>query len=303
MSTETGSHKDTGGPSKLTAALLKLQGYQSRLQRGLEPGWSIFFKLAPWGTIIALVLAIKTDRGVERSAHAILESQSRIDSLMPTVDRIAQSVSTQYLDTFPGNMKDIFDVVNSSKTRLQVMCDFPAYGAFSEPALFDQLKTAYMTATVDRTVKLDMVAYNDELMERYTRKQFGSIPYIDLVVRPDFTKWREHNKLKWPMTETEFYRNLTRIQDETIDFLRTQCHSDFMSVDSSLPFFAWVADSKVAVISFWAMRGKTVAELTFRTSDPQMIVAVERVIHSVKLSQIALQEARSDSMADHFKHP
>jgi hypothetical protein len=267
--------------SKFLRALRLIHEHEQRLVNKLNPAWSILLRLAPWGTIVALILAIKTDVGVHQAARQVDVTLRLVDSIAPELESISQAISTQYLDSFPGNMEDIIEVIESADVHLTVMCDMPAYGAYSAPGHFKSMKSAYMDA-YNRKVKIQLIHYSDSLMNLFTRAQLQGRPFVDRLSDTTFRVWAHENQFPIPMSEGQFFERLDTIQAHTIAHFENQCGTERKTVSAPLPFFAWIADGKVAVISFWGVQGASVAELTFRTTDPKMIDAVYRVIRTVK---------------------
>src|ERR1051325_10025570 len=67
---------------------------------------------------------------------------TELDKTVQRLENIQDGLSTRYLGNYPAFFRQIVKVVGSAQKNLVIVCDFPAYGSFSEPSTFEDYSYA-----------------------------------------------------------------------------------------------------------------------------------------------------------------
>jgi len=71
-----------------------------------------------------------------------------LDGAVTRIEKLQQGLSTQYLGEYPVFFPRIAKVVAGAQRNLIIACDFPAYGALSQPLTAEDYFHAIRTPTI-----------------------------------------------------------------------------------------------------------------------------------------------------------
>lgn len=194
-------------------------------------------------------------------------------SLHDTANRmtaIQDGLSTQYLGGYPAFFPKIVRVVNSAQRNLVIVCDFPAYGSFSEPSTaedyFHAIRKRRQFANLDVTF-LKPIAQDQLLNTLFgvdkwsnwqddNEKRAKVLQFLKLHGRsPDAVK-----------TRNDLLQVLRQVNDEAVrDVFLNRANQKPIDI----PIYFWIADCHDAVFTI-ASPGDGV-EQGFYTSDKSLI--------------------------------
>jgi hypothetical protein len=201
------------------------------------------------------------------------------------VQDISKGVSTRFIGLFPKNMDGITSIVKKTDHHLDIMVDFAAYGAYSNPVGFE----AYLSALKDiysRNPKAEIrvIIYGDKPAAASTASQFALEEEekfkTEILPSATFdTFFRRHAYPPGrPSTKREFQEALKYYQDE---YRHVLCDTGvkIRTVDTDLMFFLWLEDNEEAAFSFQD-KGKQ-RELTMRTVDGNLINPMHELFRGI----------------------
>jgi len=217
-------------------------------------------------SVVACALAIMT----ERKVRGILES-----------------VSTKYVGKFPANMDEIIKLISSTKRRLIIMCDVPAYGHFSNPLGFAKYNLAIRNLlTSQMKPKITLITYNHDKRIGNSKNQFSDVSsYEQLIDRDTFKNYfdfhKDNKNIKPPEESTkQGFSNWLEEKHSTFlnDIAKIGVEVYESSVD--LRLFVWISDDS-AIFSFYNF-GNDIREVSFRTNDQPLIEILRVIADSAK---------------------
>jgi hypothetical protein len=73
------------------------------------------------------------------------------------LDLIRDNLSTRYIGPFPDHMRAIVDGVRGAQRSIRIMCDAPAYAAYSTPQLYAEYKSALYAQRAKNTLLMTVI--------------------------------------------------------------------------------------------------------------------------------------------------
>ncbi len=195
-----------------------------------------FERIAPLASGITLLAALVT---VIQLGLAIVSARD--------TQRIAESVSTRFIDNFPRNIPALVKLVETARDTIVICADYAGYGEFSNREGFEDYRHA-LTKAVAAKVKVNMFLYDEAAMREALKRQF-----------PDEVD---------SFFQKEIDRELAiRNEFKNSGITITDVHTD-------LPVFLWLVDGREAIFSFHVFRsapGDSFREAAFRTLDARFV--------------------------------
>jgi len=194
--------------------------------------------------------------------------------------QVRETLSTRYLGKFPEFLPQIVDTVQSSHDRLTIFCDFPGYGAFSDPAN----QTRYIHAIEEKRLKphfsVDLTCMDYEHRHAYVNEQFASKEWDvwdrDPQKRKRVAEFCDAHGIPRKSIQTRA-ELITAIEGVGLETLRHTFLNSAHEVPEKLPIYFWMADDrKSAIFSIPAVSTGAV-EYGFATSDRDLMNALLEV--------------------------
>lgn len=221
---------------------------------------------------------------------------------------VVEEMSTQYIGTFPDNMKQIIDVIDNTKQELRIIVDFTAYGQYSAPKAFLDYFNSLTRIFQDETKKVRIISYRTSRMDRELAKQMPELPprtnegLTNLLAKiipyfvessndkleeefspdgsPSLRQLKENmnGKDSWvPRDEKELHQMLFKFDKLFADSLESRRDTpqkrelkNRFYMKRWTPFFIWVGDDRKAVFAF-NNATENEREISFQTSDGRII--------------------------------
>ncbi len=227
-----------------------------------------FFKGTDWrrtGEEIAALLAITL-----AYVHA-KHLRDQIDRL----EEVRRALPTQHLGKFPDYMSKIVDIVRSAQKEVVILCDFPAYGALSNPDAFLQYRHAIEERAAGG-VTIEVACLNDGLR--------AAAIETELEKTADWKSWRRKPK-NFEHLQKLLIRHGRHNKPDSVDredIARLLCIDDKRTLDETfgsahrcalgtpVPLYLWLVDGSQAVFAIPSFKQRSI-EHGFYTMDPRLI--------------------------------
>jgi hypothetical protein len=190
---------------------------------------------------------------------------------------LAEVMSTQFVGSFPKNLRDVTRVVAEAKRDLHVMVDFVGYGIYSAHAEYCNYVREIEDALA-RGVSVKLVIYDDHLSEQEGRTQIpdGEEAFRNECKADRFREYFEANRgVERPTSSAGLRAILQKRQRHDMDSLVSKGACVRIHPDRSA-FFLWLRDDEQAVFAFRSI-GNTERGLSFKTSDGNLVRQFEDI--------------------------
>lgn len=234
--------------------------------------WKKFFEVTGWVVgLAALVIGFVHVLEIRSTAHELGQLQTSLSSDLGTVK---SSLSTRYAGRFPDFMDDVVATVKSAQHELNILCDVPSYGDFSDPhraLLLRQL----IEQKIQAGVKVQVICLSKQRRVAGLHAQFDR-PGIEKALSSSEGKAPLLKYLgilddsRHPLTYENFLAGVEANDEVAIS--QTYRGADVVQVDTDIPMFFWIADGKSGVMAVQTLGAKD--EYGFRTSDQALIIAL-----------------------------
>ena len=189
--------------------------------------------------------------------------------------------ATKYVGTFPDNMKEIIQLIDSTKKELLIAVDFPSYGSFSAPEMNDMYQQAIINLAKNKDVKLILVIYNDEKAREASRIQFNHIDWGELKNSKSFKKFNEYYAgLPNPESMEELIQRFIDLDKKFIKSLEEKRSEIISHTKINLPAYFWISDNEKAIFSFYNLEGQS-SEVSFYTKDFKLISVLKTIFYRI----------------------
>lgn len=209
---------------------------------------------------------------------------------------VQSSISTQYLGEFPRFLKDIVDLVKDARHSLVIFCDYPGYGAFSDPPMALEYQQAIQRQK-QANVNIDFTCLDAKTRKKNISDQFGGQDWVDWA-----TDEEKRNKVLRFLRD----RNHPNPQNATITELIDYLHAlDQRLLDEPhlkhakeivlhMPIYFWIADKQKAIFTIPTV-GRSF-EHGFLTSDHALIQALLEMYERYKKASTAALPAATPEL-------
>lgn len=178
--------------------------------------------------------------------------------------KIIQNISTRHVGDFPYNIENINDLLESSKKSALVVCDFPAYGIYSNPNEFKRYRRSIEKLSNEDKVAVTLVTYSPEMRMKKFLDQFDIIDTIQLKDSIKFQDYRKKEKDKIERFEKQFCTSSLHTFEDLFWEFEIQCNEVekrilqneaegnviFEVNEEILNIYFWLVDGKKSVFSF-----------------------------------------------------
>jgi hypothetical protein len=173
---------------------------------------------------------------------------------------LQHQMSTRRLDEAPHFMDDIVDLLGKPGGEILIFCDFPAYGAISNPDEYKSYLRKVCERSEDETVK--MISLDDE-----PRQKLAAESYRDAPTAKRKAGYR---------TEASY---LEAVREKNFEAEETQfAHVERHKTSLVMPLYFWVV-GREAIFSLRRYAGDRMVEVGFKTSDRPLIDAFRDIFN------------------------
>lgn len=224
--------------------------------------------------------AKSTIRNLEHVSDGLTTTTDNVDDLREelanSTEDLKTQLSTRRVGVFPSFVPKIVELLDSANERVMIFCDFPAYGDFSSSR-----SREYAAAVGKNAGKISLLCLSEDERKKLLSRQI-----------PD-KKWaswrREHAKelrafLKRLGTNPSYGLRIKR--DDLMKILNQR---DTQALDREfkqatvhetpqvMPLYFWIADGEKAILSLAPLVKASALEVGFRTTDSDLIEALEDI--------------------------
>lgn len=237
-----------------------------------------------FAAIVALVLALIQFRDAKEHKRDLSKQMTKLEQQTVGLQAIRQSLSTRYLGLFPQYLAELAELVRQARQEIRILCDYPAYGCFSDAKAF----LAYRRAIEDKIndgVKVYLLCYNEEKRSQFNDEQFpqGGTEWSawkskkenHARLEPLFQDYRKLAGLTISsvdeLDETDFKKLVLAADRKMLDETLAKA-TNTTEIETFIPIFFWLIDGREAVFSIASLSGE-VSEHGFRTVSNDFIIA------------------------------
>ena len=170
---------------------------------------------------------------------------------------------------FPMNLNSLMDLMDSTQSELEIVCDFVGYAMYSNVSGFQRYFDALERA-VKRGVKVRLLLYGLDVGRQAIGKQLPPSDYprerSSTSCAEYFQHWHEGRAC--PDSYNEFRDTLLRDEEELIAKLQGV---EVRVMDHSLVTFVWIADQTRGCIFSFRNDGDDEGGMTFQSHDGEIV--------------------------------
>jgi hypothetical protein len=231
--------------------------------------------LSDWRNTLEEALAIAAITWAYIHARHLKQHTNHLKEQLDRLEEVRQSLPTQHLSKFPDYIEDIVRHIKNARKEVVIVCDYPAYGVFSNANEF----LAYTHAIEDRAsrgVRISLTCLDE--------------PQRHIKTEEEFAKSEEWNKwLAEPTNVERAHHLLSRYRSHTVpasvtrdEIVELLGHEDkrvladtFATAEVSLlgagvPLYFWLIDGSYAVFAIPSYHERAL-EHGFYTQEPRLI--------------------------------
>jgi hypothetical protein len=229
---------------------------------GTVAAWA-FAKGHVWDSVGLLALAV--------GILALFRAERLYGKLADRLEDLERGQSTKNLGSFPNFIPDIVALMKRTRNELRVLCDFPAYGMFSDWERHKQYKGAIEALGG----KVHFMCLNSVARRELHAEQFAGIDWPgDQEFAAKITAMRS-----WagPIRDAAEFGN--KLLDRDLSLLDTpewRTFAERMETGESLPIYFWISDGREAIFSF-PVASDDGFEFAFHTRDSAIIEALRSI--------------------------
>ncbi|MEW6130920.1 MAG: hypothetical protein AB1757_28070 [Acidobacteriota bacterium] len=231
--------------------------------------------------VLAFVVGIWHLREIRQVISEARNQTSEAKSHTTALDEVRRSLSTRYIGQFPEYFPEVVAFLEHAKREIEIFCDYPAYGSFSDPINW----LAYRQA-LERKIQQEEVRVNITCLNETSRNK----SVIEQFFKPAQT-WEEWKQDSGNAKRLEKYLSLhggaPGFEDLTREYFLEMLKKDekrtlevvlagakIREIDSYVPLYFWIVDRNSAVFAIPSFSERAI-EYGFSTTDQKLISAFE----------------------------
>ena len=199
---------------------------------------------------------------------------TKLGALVETTRAIVDTSSTRYLEHFPHYLSRIAEFLAKATSRIDILCDFPAYGRFSSIQAFIDYKTVLERKQVEDDFTINLTCLSPTYRRQALTQQFSSsfsgvrsapfLKQLDVFLR-DYGNQTDNSE----NIGLERFADLAETANMAMvtDALHRR---NFVEVDQPIHIFFWMIDQREAIFSI-VNRSEKGLEHGFFTRDDRLI--------------------------------
>lgn len=217
-----------------------------------------------------------------------------------TLKSVSESLSTQYLGTFPAHLPKIADLVNDASRTLTIFCDFPAYGAFSAPNTHRKYQQAIADGLYEKSdLKIEFICLTPNKRHEMLDQQFAPPEWEGWKKDPENKNRLERFCSYWPPPNGKSVETMSQedfkecFESCNVDALEDRERFKHPRVtleprDIHMSVYFWIRDNTAAGFSIPSFAGTekpgfhTADSNSFYTTDSNLIQALNSIFKRYK---------------------
>lgn len=201
------------------------------------------------------------------------------------VEQMRELLSTHLNTNYIGEFPDFFETsicqcINRAEKEVFIACDFPAYGSFSKPEIYEKYLELLKNKR-SKGVEVKVIMLNEKGRKELNALQFAQSEeqWKSLQENKSFIDKLEKFRLRSSrkiINQKDFFEALTKHQNFAATNLITKYADTVTELSSIMPIYIWIADEKNAVFSIPTF-GEYSVEHGFETKDKNLIKALRSI--------------------------
>lgn len=253
--------------------------------------------LAPYLSMVSVVFAIaaillaskQTSRLSSLISDAKSSSVAHAQRLGDILDVIDDSLSTKYIGEFPVYCGEICRIIESATHSIDIVCDVPGYGQFSNPDAWVEYKSILERKIASTNLVVRIVTLNKAerktLYKNYfpTSNEMWAKKLEDSHFRNNVISFSQRYMNNKPLSNITWNEFLEVNEDEQNTFLEHNLrHAQKGDIDTirEIPIYSWIVDSRIAIFVIRILSNSDDMEYGFITHDGQIVSALIRYFES-----------------------
>ena len=190
-----------------------------------------------------------------------------------------KSISTRYVAHFPLYFKDIVALIDEAQERIDIFCDFPAYGSFSSREYFLDYRHK-LEKKLDQGITVEITCLSREGRSALVKEQFlgrhgdwDKKKYSEAfgTQLADFLDAHGKRSELAGLTLETFLGMIE--QEDTLMLTEFLSKAAISQIKAHVPIYFWLIDNRKAIFSIASLSEKEI-EHGFVTTDSSLIKAL-----------------------------
>jgi hypothetical protein len=224
--------------------------------------------------------------------------QSQKETLNEILDNVRKLLSAQINTEFVGNFpnffeKNIVECIIEAQKEILIACDFPAPGVFSAAEGFEKYIQALEKVKKEKNISIKIQVLNKKWRDELNHLLIPMDKDIWGALLSDksksFSKNLEEFNRRYGVDISmpeQLYDEFSKLDEITFERLQKVADGPINQINSFLPMYLWIIDSKKAIFSIPTFPDPTDKSLDkietsygFETSNVHLITSLERIWH------------------------
>jgi hypothetical protein len=228
--------------------------------------------------------------------------EKQLSTTLSELANVQRTLSTRYLGPFPHFLPAIAQEIQRAQERVDIFCDYPAYGYYSDGRSAREYRHA-LEAKASESITIDLTCLNAALRHRYEQEQYSEAVWSAIMSEPlSKRKAEEFIRSRSNTDQIECTRDafIAALDEVDVAFLRDVFMRRAKEIRMDIPLFFWIIDGRVAIFAVpTSPEPKGWEEYGFITSDFRLIQAfLEMRTRYVRMSEAAGAPAMPSPVAD-----
>lgn len=257
----------------------------------------MFETIAPYLSFVSVIFAIlaiylanrqtsKLSSLIDDAKESSIEHARKLGNILDSID---SSLSTKYIGEFPVYCHDIVRLLEKATNSIDIICDVPGYGQFSNPDAWINYKSELERKIAGTNLTVRIVTLNKsrrtELYQTYfpSDNDMWQKSLEDAHFRNNVIRFSQQYMGSKPLSEITWNEFLQVTETEQDMFLNHDLrHAEQGEIDTlwEMPIYAWIIDSKEAIFVMRILSDGEDMEYGFITFDGRIVTALTRYFES-----------------------
>lgn len=196
------------------------------------------------------------------------------------LSEIKDSLSTRFIDRFPDYLIKINDLLNEAKNSIEIVCDVPGFGHFSQPDnWFEYLEI--IRKKKHQGLNINITFHNREIRQKFRKEQFAQASggkwndwKLNPEIKPKMEKFLKKSNIEISVDKIEFSEFINLLESSENEIINHDFKGlSITEVKSNIAIYFWIIDGRKAIFAIPSFSKEYPGFLTygFITSDPRLI--------------------------------
>jgi hypothetical protein len=230
-------------------------------------------------TVVSAILTVSALLLAKKQTGEQNKVTSEITEIANKLARIQESLSTRYIGTIKDYLPLVVDQIKRAEKSITILCDFPAYGYFTDHDSYKKYRIAIMER-IDNDIKVSMMCLDKDCRADSNRKVLS-------ITEGNWKGWKRNREHRNWLHNLDYNNEdidklkvedfLTALESVDHEMLDTYCKgADIEDINALIPFDFWIIDDRRAVFAFSTYSGDA-SQYGFFTLDEKLISALNDI--------------------------